>query len=51
MQILNDASIEFLEQYLNNASPTGYESGGQKIGWTIYDPSLIRLSQTPMALQ
>lgn len=35
MQILNDASIEFLEQYLNNASPTGYESGGQKI-WMDY---------------
>ena len=51
MQILNDASIEFLEQYLNNASPTGYESEDKKFGWTIYDPSLIRLLQTPMVLQ
>ena len=35
MQILNDASIKFLEQYLNNAAPTGYEAGGQKI-WMDY---------------
>ncbi|MBF7093471.1 M42 family metallopeptidase [Flavobacterium sp. ALJ2] len=33
--ILNDASITFLESYLNNASPTGYESEGQKI-WMDY---------------
>lgn len=33
--ILNDASIAFLEKYLNNASPTGYESEGQKI-WMEY---------------
>ncbi|MCD0476582.1 M42 family metallopeptidase [Flavobacterium sp. EDS] len=33
--ILNDASITFLESYLNNASPTGYESDGQKI-WMDY---------------
>ena len=33
--ILNDASLIFLEQYLNNASPTGYESEGQKI-WMNY---------------
>lgn len=35
MQILNDASIKFLEEYLNNAAPTGYEAGGQKI-WMDY---------------
>lgn len=33
--ILNKKSIEFLEKYLNNASPTGYESEGQKI-WMDY---------------
>ena len=33
--VLNDKSIEFLEKYLNNASPTGYESEGQKI-WMDY---------------
>ena len=31
MKILNAKSLEFLEEYLNNASPTGYESNGQKI--------------------
>ena len=35
MQVLNDKSIQFLEEYLNNAAPTGYESGGQKI-WMDY---------------
>ena len=33
--ILNDNSITFLESYLNNASPTGYESEGQKL-WMDY---------------
>jgi putative aminopeptidase FrvX len=33
--ILNDASIAFLQDYLNNPSPTGYEAGGQKI-WMDY---------------
>lgn len=33
--ILNKASIDFLEKYLNNASPTGYEAEGQKI-WMNY---------------
>ncbi|WP_428224824.1 M42 family metallopeptidase [Flavobacterium sp.] len=33
--ILNEKSIDFLERYLNNASPTGYESEGQKI-WMEY---------------
>lgn len=32
---LSDASINFLENYLNNASPTGYESEGQKL-WMDY---------------
>lgn len=35
MQILNDDSIKFLADYLNNASPTGYEAGGQKL-WMDY---------------
>lgn len=33
--ILNKTSLTFLEKYLNNASPTGYESEGQKI-WMNY---------------
>ena len=33
--ILTKSSISFLEKYLNNASPTGYESEGQKI-WMEY---------------
>jgi putative aminopeptidase FrvX len=33
--ILKDTSIAFLEQYLNNASPTGFEAEGQKI-WMDY---------------
>lgn len=33
--ILNEKSIDFLTKYLNNASPTGYESEGQKI-WIEY---------------
>ena len=35
MSILDKKAITFLENYLNNASPTGYESGGQKI-WMEY---------------
>lgn len=33
--ILNKKSLEFLEQYLNNAAPTGYEWNGQKL-WMDY---------------
>ena len=33
--ILKKSSITFLEQYLNNASPTGFEAEGQKI-WMDY---------------
>ncbi|MBG6110012.1 putative aminopeptidase FrvX [Flavobacterium sp. CG_9.10] len=33
--ILKKSSLEFLENYLNNASPTGYESDGQKL-WMDY---------------
>ena len=33
--VLTKKSIEFLEKYLNNASPTGYEWEGQKI-WMDY---------------
>ncbi|MCK7591158.1 M42 family metallopeptidase [Subsaxibacter sp. CAU 1640] len=33
--ILNKKSLQFLESYLNNASPTGYEWTGQKI-WMDY---------------
>ncbi|WP_306354095.1 M42 family metallopeptidase [Flavobacterium sp. '19STA2R22 D10 B1'] len=33
--ILKESSLDFLEQYLNNASPTGYEAAGQKL-WMEY---------------
>jgi len=33
--ILNDEALKFLENYLNNASPTGYEAQGQQI-WMNY---------------
>lgn len=33
--ILTKTSLSFLENYLNNPSPTGYEAGGQKI-WMDY---------------
>lgn len=35
MPIINKASEAFLEKYLNNASPTGFESSGQKL-WLDY---------------
>ena len=35
MKILSNKSLAFLEKYLNNASPTGYEWEGQKI-WMEY---------------
>ena len=33
--IITDKSEKFLEKYLNNPSPTGFESSGQKI-WLDY---------------
>ena len=35
MPILNDAAEQFLHRYLNNASPTGFESSGQQL-WLEY---------------
>tara|TARA_B110000046_G_scaffold24869_1_gene24043 strand:+ start:1024 stop:2103 length:1080 start_codon:yes stop_codon:yes gene_type:complete len=35
MTILDKKALTFLENYLNNAAPTGHESGGQKI-WMEY---------------
>jgi len=37
-KVLNKKSISFLEKYLNNASPTGYESEGQKIWMDYLEP-------------
>ena len=34
-KILNKKSLKFLEAYLNNAAPTGYEWEGQKL-WMDY---------------
>ena len=42
--ILKDSSIAFLEQYLNNASPTGFEAEGQKIWMDYVKPVGIRLT-------
>ena len=39
-KILNEESINFLEKYLNNAAPTGYEKEGQKI-WMNYLKSYV----------
>ena len=33
--ILNDKSVKFLEQYINNPAPTGFEAEGQKL-WLKY---------------
>ncbi len=33
--ILNQKSLDFLKEYLNNAAPTGYEANGQKL-WMDY---------------
>ena len=33
--LLNEQSLAFMESYLNNASPTGFESSGQKL-WLDY---------------
>lgn len=33
--LLNDTSYEFLKNYINNSSPTGFESSGQKL-WMNY---------------
>ena len=33
--ILNDNSLQFLKNYINNPSPVGFESGGQKL-WLDY---------------
>ncbi len=38
--ILNKKSIDFLEKYLNNAAPTGYEWDGQKL-WMDYLKSYV----------
>jgi len=37
-KVLNKKSVDFLEKYLNNASPTGYESEGQKIWMNYLEP-------------
>ncbi len=40
--ILSKSSISFLEKYLNNPSPTGYESEGQKIWMNYLKPYVDR---------
>lgn len=36
--LLNDKSLQFLEKYLNNAAPTGYEWEGQKLWMDYIEP-------------
>lgn len=36
--VINEKSIKFLEQYLNNAAPTGYEWEGQKLWMKYLEP-------------
>lgn len=36
--LLNEKSIDFLEKYLNNAAPTGYEWEGQKLWMDYIEP-------------
>ena len=38
--ILNEQSYQFLENYINNPSPTGFESGGQKMWLQYLKPSI-----------
>ncbi len=40
MAILNKQSEKFLNSYLNNASPTGFESPGQKLWLEYIRPSV-----------
>lgn len=37
-RIINQNSLNFLEKYLNNAAPTGYESDGQKLWMNYLEP-------------
>jgi putative aminopeptidase FrvX len=41
--ILTKSSLSFLENYLNNASPTGYESAGQQLWMNYLKPYVDRL--------
>ena len=40
--IFTKSSLSFLENYLNNASPTGYESAGQKLWMNYLKPYVDR---------
>mgnify|MGYP000883391334 CR=1 FL=1 len=42
MKVINDTSVKFLEKYLNNSSPTGYEAEGQKIWMNYLKPYVDR---------
>ena len=35
---MTDTSLKFLEKYLNNAAPTGYEAEGQKLWMSYLEP-------------
>ena len=47
-----EKNIEFLYEYLNNASPTGFESSGQQI-WLDYlkpyiDEQIVDVTELPL---
>jgi len=48
MSILDKKALTFLENYLNNAAPTGHESRGQKYGWNI--SSLMWMNSLRMSM-
>lgn len=43
--MLNEQSLDFIQRYLNNASPTGFEASGQRI-WLDYIKPYIHTYQT-----
>ena len=45
MKIITTKSEKFLEKYLNNPSPTGFESEGQKL-WLDYMKPLMNILLT-----
>lgn len=43
--LINDASLEFLKNYINTPSPVGFESGGQKV-WLNYIKNYVDSTYT-----
>ena len=49
-KIITTKSEKFLEKYLNNPSPTGFESEGQKYGLSTSNPMWMITLRTAMGL-